>query len=519
VTAEAFVATLAIVGLVIVVSTLLSGAIERAGVPHPAVFLLLGLVLGPSGMGVAAVPLDSPILRVVATLSLALVLFTDAVGLDLRDVRKHAGLALRVLGPGTMLSAGVMAGLAWWLLDVSWAAAALLGAALASTDPVLLRGFLKRPEVPESARVALRLESGLNDAVLLPVVIAAMAFMSGDEGPAFGRMALNVLVLGPAAGVAIGFVAVATLELLRKRAGIRRDYESLYSLGVCFTAFAAAEALHGSGFLAAFAAGLTIVALDVELCECFLEYGETTAEMALLFTFVLFGTGLLWTGFDVVTPRSLAFVGAVIVLRPLIYWPSLAGTGLSGRAKRLVSWFGPRGLSSLLLVLLPVFAGLPGAAQLFQLCALVVIASVVVHGGTLMWWSRLAGASSGTRGATTAAVPPAAAAPSAAAASVAEVSVAGANGPGTSAPGASGPAESEAAAVAPAAPVTITIDEVIARRAAGEPLVVADVRTARSARASEAQAAGAARIDPDRAVADATALDLPRQVPIALYCA
>lgn len=291
-TAEAFVSTLAIVGLVIVVSTLLSGAIERAGVPHPAVFLLLGLVLGPSGVGVLAVPLDSPILRVVATLSLALVLFTDAVGLDLRDVRKHAALALRVLGPGTMLSAALVAGLAWWLLELSPAAAALLGAALASTDPVLLRGFLKRPEVPESARVALRLESGLNDAVLLPVVIGAMAFMGGN-GPDFGRMALDVLVLGPAAGVAIGFAAVAMLELLRKRAGIRRDYESLYSLGVCFTAFAAAEALHGSGFLAAFAAGLTIVALDVELCECFLEYGETTGEMLLLFTFVLFGTGLL----------------------------------------------------------------------------------------------------------------------------------------------------------------------------------------------------------------------------------
>ena len=86
------------------------------------------------------------------------------------------------------------------------------------------------------------------------------------------------------------------LEFERKRTGVRRDYESIYSLGLAFAAYAAAESVHGSGFIAAFAAGLTISALDVELCDCFLEYGETTAEMALLFTFVLFGTSIIWSG-------------------------------------------------------------------------------------------------------------------------------------------------------------------------------------------------------------------------------
>ena len=110
-------------------------------------------------------------------------------------------------------------------------------------------------------------------------------------------MGFGLFILGPGAGVAIGLLGVAALDLIRKRIGVRRDYESLYSLGVAFTAFAAAEAVHGSGFLAAFAAGLTIAALDVELCDCFIEYGGVTAEMLLLFTFVIFGTSLIWTGF------------------------------------------------------------------------------------------------------------------------------------------------------------------------------------------------------------------------------
>ena len=105
-----------------------------------------------------------------------------------------------------------------------------------------------------------------------------------------------MLLLSPAAGVAVGFAGVKALELVRKRIGVRRDYESIYSLGLAFAAYAAAESVHGSGFIAAFAAGLTISALDVELCDCFLEYGETTAEMALLFTFVLFGTSIIWSG-------------------------------------------------------------------------------------------------------------------------------------------------------------------------------------------------------------------------------
>ena len=90
---------------------------------------------------------------------------------------------------------------------------------------------------------------------------------------------------------------------------MRRDYESIYSLGLAFAAYAAAESVHGSGFIAAFAAGLTISALDVELCDCFLEYGETTAEMALLFTFVLFGTSIIWSGVSAASMTTIALRG------------------------------------------------------------------------------------------------------------------------------------------------------------------------------------------------------------------
>ena len=144
--------------------------------------------------------------------------------------------------------------------------------------------------------------------------------------------------------------------------------------------YAAAESMHGSGFLAAFAAGLTISALDVELCDCFLEYGETTAEMALMFTFVLFGMSVIWKGLGIIGTGTMLFVVAVFAARPIAFIPALLPAKLSWKNRALIAWFGPRALSSLLLVLLPVFAGLPQSEYLLTICCLVVLFSVLLHG-------------------------------------------------------------------------------------------------------------------------------------------
>ena len=464
------VTTLAVVGAVIVMAALLSGVVDRSGLPQVALFLALGAALGPAGVAALEVGLDSQALRVIATLSLALILFTDALSLDLREAREHRTLALLALGPGTLLSAALYAALGFWLLDLAPAAAAILGAAVASTDPVLLKGLLRRRDLPAAARHALRLESGLNDVVLLPIVLVAMAFLgsglpSGDGG--FARLALELFLLGPGAGVAVGLLALGALELARRRIGVRRDYESLYSLGVAFAAYAAAESVHGSGFLAAFAAGLTIAAFDVELCECFREYGETTAELALLLTFVLLGSSLIWTGVGSADLASALFAALVLVGRPLVYYLALAGSAVDRRSRRLVAWFGPRGLSALLLVLLPVFAGTPGSEALFRVTCLVVLLSVLLHGGALAWMGWRSGHEPE-----------------------------------------SGAADSD----------LIRLDELRALRDADAKLLVGDVRSESAWRESAEQAQGALRLSPERPAEHAGVLGLPPDAWLVLYC-
>jgi len=342
-------ATLALIGLVIIVAGLLSGVVERTRFPQVALFLLLGLMIGVYGFGLVDFPIDSRILESIATLGLVLVLFTDAVGIDIAEVKRHRSLVRLVLGPGTLVTAALIAVAAWGLLGLAPGPAAILGAALASTDPVMMRGLLRSGNVPAAARQVLALESGLNDLVLLPIVLGAMALLKGGEGGNWGRAALNLFVVGPGAGIAVGFVGVALLDRARRLVGVRRDYESLYALGLAFTAYAIAEAAHGSGFLASFAAGLTIAASDAELCDCFLDVGQAAAEMFLLFTFVAFGSSLIWTGLSGITWMGLAFAVLALVLRSAVLAVALPRKGLDPRSDHLVwaawSFHAPAGVA------------------------------------------------------------------------------------------------------------------------------------------------------------------------------
>jgi NhaP-type Na+/H+ or K+/H+ antiporter/rhodanese-related sulfurtransferase len=496
---ELFTVTVALIGVVILVASLLSGALERSGLPVVAVFLALGVIVGPYGLGLADVDFASPSLRALSVLALALVLFSDAATMDMRALRDHRSLLWTVLGPGTLIPAILIATAARLLLDVPTPAAAILGAALASTDPVLLRAVLRSPALPEPARVALRMESGTNDIILLPVVVLAIVALGPAEGAVHGparslsATLVGLFLLGPALGMLVGGVGITVLDRVRDSLGVRRDYESLYALGLAFTAFAAAEAVGGSGFVAAFAAGLLVAALDVELCDCFLEYGEATAEMLLLLTFVALGTTLIWTGLTVVDGPTLIFAAVALVARTAVLYPVLAGARVAPGERRLIALLGPRGLSTLLLVLLPVFAGVAGAERLFAVSCLVVLLSVLIHGAGIGLFMA--------RGRAT--TPPPAATARAA--------------PAPRPPTASLPVlDGDEPAIIPE---LITLAELSELRATGAPVIVADVRADRNYGQDDFTAAGAVRIHPERAIADATRLALPREATLAVFCA
>jgi NhaP-type Na+/H+ or K+/H+ antiporter len=374
-----------LVALVLVLSALASGVVERAPVSFPMIFLGAGVLLGEHGVGLLRVGLHDPALELIATLSLALVLFLDAVKLQVDEARRGWIVPALVLGPGTLLTIALVAGAGLLILGLPPAIAVLVGAILASTDPVVLRDVVRDRRIPGPVRRVLSIESGTNDVVVLPIVLALIALAQARLGGAgeWAAFLVRLLVVGPVVGFAVGGFGSWLMQAVDRRQPIRREYQALYGLGLVLAAFAAGQSIGGDGFLAAFAAGAAVVVLNQELCDCFMEYGETTAEMAMLLAFVLFGAVLSSSLSHVALGPALAFAAvAILVARPLAMLVVLRRAHLSGAARAFIAWFGPRGLSSLLLALLAVVGGVPGAEELFALVGLVVVVSVTLHGAT-----------------------------------------------------------------------------------------------------------------------------------------
>jgi NhaP-type Na+/H+ or K+/H+ antiporter len=372
---------LALVAFVLVLAGLSEGVVSRSPLSFPIIFLGLGVVLGYRGV-ISLTP-HSPMLEAVAVVTLSLVLFLDAVRMKFDRSASEWLVPSLILGPGTILCLLLVATAAHFLLGTGVAASILIGAILSSTDPVVVRDIVRDQRIPGAVRQSLKVEAATNDVVVLPIVLVTIAISkarastAGDWATLLGKL----LVLGPVVGFAIGAFGAWLMMRIDKRYGIRREYQALFGMGLVFAAYTAAVAAGGDGFLASFAAGAAIAALDLELCDCFLEYGDATAEMIMLFTFILFGAVLT-------TLVGTVPVGAVLVLaaitlfvaRPVAVGIVLRRAAISSSARWFIAWFGPRGLASLLLALLVVQADVAGGVRILAIVGVVVTVSVVLHG-------------------------------------------------------------------------------------------------------------------------------------------
>ena len=392
-----FLAIFDVITIILLVPALASGIVARTPLSFPILFMGLGILLGGNFLGFIDMDARSPTLEIVATFTLSLVLFLDAINLQVDQLGRRWLIPALILGPGTAIIIALGAVPLALLLGFGWIMAFLGGAILASTDPVVLRELMRDRRIPRSIKQILKIEAGTNDLIVLPIILILIA-VGQPEGRDTGQWAVflvQLLITGPAVGGLIGALGALLVKRMDARLRIRTEHQALSGIGIVLLAYTAATSVGGDGFLAAFAAGLAVSLSNRRLVNSFVQYGEVTSEMAMLFAFVLFGATLSSMLHTTNVMLSLVLASLVIfVIRPSVLSIVLARTRMSFRAKGLIAWFGPRGLNSLLLALLAVQADVPGAEMLLATVGIVVLASTGIHGASSTpigaWYQRRA---------------------------------------------------------------------------------------------------------------------------------
>jgi NhaP-type Na+/H+ or K+/H+ antiporter len=391
--------------LIIVAAFLVYGLISRrlqsTVLTGPMLFAGFGLLAGPAALDLIPIAITSSTIHTLAEITLILVLFSDAASIDLRQLRRDHNLPLRMLligMPLTIIFASVAALLCFTEFSI-WEAL-LLGAILAPTDAALGQAVISNPGVPIRIRQALNVESGLNDGIALPAVLmlAAFAGMQGAAEPPAMYLtgAALQLVVAPLVGIAVGYAGGRLVDLCYRTQWMSETAEGIIALALAFFAYELAIVLHGNGFIAAFVAGLAFGNTLGKKCKFLFEFAESEGQLLILSTFMAFG--------GVMIPIALAkadvsyVIYAVLCLSVVRMGPvaiSLLGKGVKPITAGYLGWFGPRGLASIVFIVIVAHEKLPGNSILVGAVLVTVLFSVIGHGLTANPLARRFGASSG----------------------------------------------------------------------------------------------------------------------------
>jgi len=380
---------IAVVAGLVLAYGLVSRRLAYTPITGPIIFVGAGIIVGPEALDLLEVDIDSGALRIVAEGTLVLLLFTDAIRIDISRLRAQAGLPGRLLGVGLPLTLGLgtLAG-AVLLTDLSVWEAALVAAILTPTDAALGQAVVSNPRVPGRIRQAINVESGLNDGLMLPVVTVLLALTGasmGLESPhSWARFGAEQIGWGVLIGLGIGYAGGWLLDRAAELNWVDGVFRQLATLAIGVGAFAVAEMAGGNGFVAAFVAGLGFGAAAREHCQGAYDFAEDEGHLLAMLTFLFFGAAMAGPLLDALDWRIAVYVVlSLTVVRMIPVAVALAGTGLRAPTVAYIGWFGPRGIASILFVLLVLDqAALPGASSGLATVVWTVLVSVVAHGAT-----------------------------------------------------------------------------------------------------------------------------------------
>lgn len=386
---------LAVIAAFLLIYSLIAGRFESKLVNGPLLFLLTGWLLGPGGLELLSLSIDSAGIKLLAELTLVIVLFNDAANTNWQVLLANRQLPIRLLLIGLPLTllCGALFG-HWIFPDLPLLEMAILSTILAPTDAALGKAVVSNPAVPAPVREGLNQESGLNDGICVPVLLLLLALIAPTEQHA-GTVTLAITLMLEEIGIGLLVAFVLTSLTIRL---LKISYLNGWQLplwrqltmpGLALLCFALAQTLGGSGFIAAFVGGLFIGHRLGEHKHAYMDSCEGYGDLLSVVIWMVFGATLM-----PILPELLHWqywlyaIASLTLLRMVPVWLSLIGTGLKPELKLFIGWFGPRGLASIVfaVMVLQNEPSLIGQRPIIATVLCTIILSVILHGLTANPW-------------------------------------------------------------------------------------------------------------------------------------
>ncbi|CAD7490573.1 cation:proton antiporter [Aeromonas dhakensis] len=386
---------LAVIAAFLLIYSLIAGRFESRLINGPLLFLLMGWLLGPGGIELLSLSIDSDGIKLLAELTLVIVLFSDAANTNWQVLLANRSLPIRLLLIGLPLTllAGTLFG-RWIYPDLPLLELAILSTILAPTDAALGKAVVSNPAVPAPIREGLNQESGLNDGICVPVLLLLLALIAPTEQHSgTGLLAITLLLEEIGIGLLVAWgLTTFTLRLLKTSYlnGWQLPlWRQLTMPGLALLCFALAQTLGGSGFIAAFVGGLLMGRKLGEHKHAYLDSCEGYGDLLSVVVWMVFGATLMPMLAELLHWQYWLYAAASLtLLRMVPVWLSLLGTDLKLELKLFIGWFGPRGLASIVfaVMVLQNEPALLGQRPIIATVLCTIILSVILHGLTANPW-------------------------------------------------------------------------------------------------------------------------------------
>ena len=364
----------------------------------PMLFLVVGLLVSPLVLNALDFNDNQALILLYAEIALAITLFTDSASVDFGKVRKNRLPArLLLIGLPLTIALGTVVALVSFA-GLSIGEAGLIGAILAPTDASLGQAIIQNKHVPERVREALDVESGLNDGGSVPFFALFLVMAQAEAGQvsiaSWADFAIEQIGFGVVVGLVVGFVGARLLRASIKKEFMPSRLRPIALISLALIAFFVADAVGGSGFIGAYVAGLMIAASRLKLTEELVEFAGAEGEVLDLGVFFILGIMFVTVLPGITWMVILYAILSLTLVRMLPVWTSLVRSKLRERDKLFIGWFGPRGLASIVLVMIALqqSESIHGIGTVVTVVLVTVLISVFAHGVTAAPFARRYGA-------------------------------------------------------------------------------------------------------------------------------